>query len=365
MYGEGTKLSTPPVLTFFNNKGGVGKTSLVYHVSWMLSEIRPTVLVVDLDPQANLTAAFLGETRLERLWDTDGGDRGNTIYQCVQPLAEVGDIRKPKLRRISNELFFLPGDLALSGFEDLLSTEWPNCLGSQNLYRPFRVITSFWQVIQSGARQCGAQMVLVDVGPSLGAINRSALIATDYVIVPLAADLFSRQGLRNLGPALRRWRSDWKKRRNNWEAPSFRLPEGRMNPIGYMIQQHGVRLNRPVKAYDRWARQMPAEYAARVLGEQLTSAPGDAGGDGNAIATVKHYRSLVPLAQEARKPIFALAPADGAIGSHAAAARDAFHDFEQLTKKILHRVRRNEILRRAQRNVRRKKDSSAETTRHG
>ena len=62
------------------------------------------------------------------------------------------------------------------------------------------MISSFWQVIQAGARQCGARIVLVDVGPSLGAINRSALIATDFVIVPLAADLFSRQGLRNLGP---------------------------------------------------------------------------------------------------------------------------------------------------------------------
>ena len=330
-------MSTTPVLTFFNNKGGVGKTSLAYHVSWMLSELGHTVLVVDLDPQANLTAAFMEESRLERLWDTDGGDQGNTVYQCVQPLAQVGDIRNPKLFRITNDLFFLPGDLALSGFEDLLSTEWPNCLGSQNLHRPFRVISSFWQVIQAGARQCGARIVLVDVGPSLGAINRSALIATDFVIVPLAADLFSRQGLRNLGPALRRWRSDWKKRRDNWDTHSFQLPEGRMDPIGYLIQQHGVRLNRPVKAYDRWARQMPAEYAARVLNEQRTSAPSEAD-DRNAIATVKHYRSLVPLAQEARKPIFALAPADGAIGSHATAARDAFRDFEQLAREILHRV---------------------------
>ena len=110
-----------------------------------------------------------------------------------------------------------------------------------------------------------------------------------------------------------------------------------MDPIGYLIQQHGVRLNRPVKAYDRWARQMPAEYAARVLNEQRTSAPSEAD-DRNAIATVKHYRSLVPFAQEARKPIFALAPADGAIGSHATAARDAFRDFEQLAREILHRV---------------------------
>ena len=332
-------MSTTPVVTFFSNKGGVGKTSVVFHVSWMLSEIGHTVLVVDLDPQANLTAAFLPERSLERLWEEQAHDRGNTIYQCVEPLAQVGDIRNPKLFSIAYELFFLPGDIALSGFEDLLSTEWPNCLGSQNLYRPFRVISSFWQVIQAGARQCGAQIVLVDVGPSLGAINRSALIATDFVVVPLAADLFSLQGLRNLGPTLRQWRSDWEKRRDNWTTPDFALPEGHMHPIGYLIQQHGVRLSRPVEAYDRWVRRMPAEYSASVLGIPPESGPSDPHADENAIATVKHYRSLAPLAQDVRKPIFALAPADGAIGSHAAAARDAFHDFEQLTKEILRRIK--------------------------
>ena len=60
---------TARVLTFFNNKGGVGKTSLVYHVAWMMSELSYPVLVVDLDPQANLTAAFLDERALEKLWD--------------------------------------------------------------------------------------------------------------------------------------------------------------------------------------------------------------------------------------------------------------------------------------------------------
>ena len=338
-------MSSTPVVTFFNNKGGVGKTSLAYHVTWMLSELGHTVLVADLDPQANLTAAFLSERGLEKLWDEPAGKRGNTIYQCVERLAGVGDVRDPKLFRVTDDLFFLAGDLALSGFEDLLSTEWPNCLGSQNLFRPFRVITSFWQVIQSGARRCGAEIVLVDVGPSLGAVNRSALIATDYVVVPLAADLFSRQGLRNLGPALRRWRSDWKKRRDNWEAPAFPLPEGYMHPIGYLIQQHGVRLSRPVEAYDRWAKRMPAEYSTSVLGTPAMSGPSEPRADENAIATVKHYRSLVPLAQDARKPIFALTPADGAIGSHAAASRDAFHDFEQLTKEILRRVK-HEMRRR-------------------
>ena len=180
--------------------------------------------------------------------------------------------------------------------------------------------------------------MLVDVGPSLGAINRSALIATDFVAVPLAADLFSRQGLRNLGPTLRSWRLDWKKRRDNWIEPDFDLPTGNMRPIGYLIQQHGVRLSRPVKAYDRWARQMPAEYSRSVLDDKSPAAPLDPQSDENCIATVKHYRSLIPLAQDARKPIFSLSAGDGALGSHAVAARDAFRDFRVLVETLLQRT---------------------------
>ena len=302
-----------------------------------MSELDYPVLVVDLDPQANLTAAFLDEHALEELWDEQDSSSAKTIYQCVEPLTKVGDIRKPRLHGLTDRLHLLPGDLALSGFEDLLSTEWPNCLGTRNLYRSFRVITAFWQVMQASAERCGAEMVLVDVGPSLGAINRSALIATDFVVVPLAADLFSRQGLRNLGPTLRRWRADWERRAANWINPEFDLPSGATRPIGYLIQQHGLRLSRPVKACDRWTKQMPAEYSRSVLDQELPPGPLDPETDDNRIATVKHYRSLVLLGQDARKPIFALSPADGALGSHAAAARDAFHDYKRLVEEILDR----------------------------
>jgi len=82
-----------PVLTFFNNKGGVGKTSLVYHLSWIFSEMGKRVVAIDLDPQANLTSAFLAEEKLEELWDADLVlPKPVTIYRCVQPLMEVGDI---------------------------------------------------------------------------------------------------------------------------------------------------------------------------------------------------------------------------------------------------------------------------------
>jgi hypothetical protein len=149
----------------------------------------------------------------------------------------------------------------------------------------------------------------------------------------LGADLFSLQGLRNLGPTLRQWRTSWDKRLSNWTKPQFGLPQGRMYPIGYVAQQHGVRLSRPVKAYDRWLNRIPYEYRRSVLGETnpKNCTPAE---DEYCLATLKHYRSLVPMGQEARKPIFELTAADGAIGAHAVAVQEAYGHFETLARTI-------------------------------
>ena len=326
-----------PVLTFFNNKGGVGKTSLVFHLAWMFSEMGKRVVAIDLDPQANLTSAFLSEDDLEILWDPDNtSQRNSTMYQCVRPLTEVGDILAPQTQRINPRLHLVPGDLGLAGFEDFLSQEWPNALGSGSLYRPFRILSSFWQVAQVAAKQHNADIILADVGPNLGAINRSALISTDHVVIPLAADLFSLQGLRNLGPTLQAWRADWKKRVDNWTAPAFPLPAGRMQPAGYILMQHSERLSRPAKAYKKWADRIPATYQQSVLNQ--TTAPRVQPIEDECLAKLKHYRSLMPMAQEVRKPIFQLTPATGAIGSHSYAVKEAWHDFMALAAAILKRI---------------------------
>lgn len=330
-----------PVLTFFNNKGGVGKTSLVFHIAWMLSEMGKRVIAIDLDPQANLTSAFLSEDDLEVLWDPDDTtQRSNTIYQCVRPLMEVGDILAPQTQRINPRLHLVPGDLGLAGFEDFLSQEWPKANDSGSLYRPFRVLSSFWQVAQLAAQQHNANIILADVGPNLGAINRSALIGTDHVVIPLAADLFSLQGLRNLGPTLRTWRTDWKKRVDNWSAPAFALPGGSMQPVGYILMQHSERLSRPAKAYKKWADRIPSTYQQSVLNQ--TDLPKIQPVDGDCLSRLKHYRSLMPMAQEVRKPIFQLTAADGAIGTHSYAVKDAWSDFKALAVAILDRIGQQE-----------------------
>ncbi len=327
-----------PVLTFFNNKGGVGKTSLIYHLAWMYSMLGKKVIITDLDPQANLTAAFLTEDKIEELWNDQ--ERGSTIYHCVKPLTGVGDMDKPELQKVNTNLFLIPGDVELSSFEDALSSEWPDSMGDNNLYRPMRMLSSFWQVMQMAAEKIDADIILVDIGPNLGAINRSVLIATDFVVIPLGSDLFSLQGLKNLGPTLKNWKKSWKKRVDNWEEsrenntyPKFQLPRGKMQSIGYVCQQHGVRLDRPVKAYEKWVNRIPGVYRDAVLNEENPEAVKQSD-DPYCLATIKHYRSLVPMGQEHRKPIFQLTAADGAIGSHAHAVQDAKNDFEVLANRI-------------------------------
>lgn len=322
------------VIAFFNNKGGVGKTSLVYHLAWILADLNLRVLAADLDPQANLTSAFLDEDQLLELWPE--GDHPHTLYGGVQPLLKgVGDIAAPTLQQVDDRLAILVGDLALSGFEDELSAQWPNCLDGKE--RAFRVISAFWRILQTAAAAQEADVVLVDLGPNLGAINRAALISADYVVVPLSPDLFSLQGLRNLGPRLRQWRTEWGQRLEKNPAPDLKLPTGRMKPTGYIIMQQAIRLDRPVKAYERWIARIPEIYRKYVLDE-----PGGRGisikADPHRLALLKHYQSLMPLAQEARKPMFQLKPADGAGGAHIQAVRNAYQDFQQLALELARRT---------------------------
>jgi chromosome partitioning protein len=324
-------------VAFFNNKGGVGKTTLVYNLAWMYQELGIEVVALDLDPQANLTAAFLDKSRLEELWLD--GDQTGTILGVVQPLLNrLGDILDPHLAIIGEHLALLPGNLGLSLFEDRLGDAWPRCL-QDNLaeaHDAFRVMTAFYRTALRAANSRRAELVLIDVGPSLGALNRAALVACDFVIMPLGADLYSLQGLRNLGPALSQWRSGWKKRLREHVPPDLPMPSGDMQPIGYVVLQHAVRMDRPVKAYQRWVDRIPGVYHQSILGESAGTPLPDP--DPDRLATLKHYRSLMPLAQDARKPMFLLKPADGAIGGHTEAVLDCYRDFKQLALRIANAV---------------------------
>jgi chromosome partitioning protein len=324
-------------VAFFNNKGGVGKTSLVYHISWMLHQLGHRVVVADLDPQANLTTFFLKEEQILALFEPEEGI-ARTIFQAFKPILEAtGDLAVVTPIDIADGLTLIPGDLALSEAEDALSREWSECLSSNrsSKIKAFRTECGFYRVIETVAKARNADIALIDVGPNLGSLNRAALIASDYVVIPLGSDAFSLQGLRNVGRRVREWRSDWKRKRE--DAPddlNFSVPEGGMQPLGYLLSRFSIRQGRQSMSYQSWANKMPSAYQQSVLGLSET-APSEPKADPHCLAELKDYRSLMPMAQDANKPIFKLQTADGAIGAHQTGVSSAFDDFQALTNKIL------------------------------
>jgi cellulose biosynthesis protein BcsQ len=320
-------------IAFFNNKSGVGKTTLVYHLAWMFAELGLSVVVADLDPQANLTSMFLEDEELESIWSDQTIAR--TVAGSLTALMEVTDDADDSyLAPINDSIGLLVGDLALSRLENELSIQWPLCLDGKT--RAFRVITSLWRLLAKAAKQRKADVVLIDVAPSLGALNRAALIAASDVVIPLVPDLYSIQGLKTLGPALQDWRQEWGERLKRNPVPTLSMPEGKMTPVGYVVLQHAVRLDRPVKAYQRWLDRVPSVYRRSVLAETPSKGSIEAtpDNDPNCLAQLKHYRSLMPLAQEARKPMFLLTPADGALGGHFQAAQACRKEFRALASDL-------------------------------
>jgi chromosome partitioning protein len=319
-------------VVFFNNKGGVGKTTTVYHLAWMLSELGHRVLAIDLDPQSNLSSMFLSRERMEEVVLDE--DLQLTILDAVVPVSEGEGYKPVHIEKINEYISLLIGNLALSAFEDKLSDAWNKCL-ARDVFG-FKVSSVFKTLIDDAAARCNAEWVLIDVGPNLGAINRAVLIATDYVVMPVASDLFSLQGIKNLGKTLHEWRAQWQKRKGEYPKPDKQsIPSANMKPIGYLLMQYTSRESRPVRAYIRWAEKIPAVYREYVLNMALLNEQISIEDDPNCLALLKHFHSLAPMSMEARKPIFLLKPSDGAIGAHVQAVQRSYTDFEKLAQRII------------------------------
>ncbi|MCY2990101.1 MAG: ParA family protein [Planctomycetota bacterium] len=326
-------------LVLFNNKAGVGKTTLTFHIAHLLSRNGSRIVVLDFDPQSKVTAIFLDEEHLEDIWSNDVGD-GRTVAGCLDLVRRgKGELRDPQLVMPADNLWLLPGSLFLSRFEQTLAEEWAKTGSTQN-ERALDVTCSLANLAERAAEAINADYLLVDVGSSLGALNRAALLCCDAVIIPVAPDLFSLQGLRNIGPTLREWRVDWQTVLNQVRRKADRapLPEREFRPLGYIVQQHLARSDRPMSGYRKWAEQVPSEFRHCVLDEASSVPPTLMDDDPYCIARLKHFASLVPIAQAARKPMFDLRQADGIAGGQLLSVKRCREEFERLVAGVTQRL---------------------------
>jgi chromosome partitioning protein len=321
-------------IVFFNNKGGIGKTTLVYHTAYMLNELGYKVLVADFDPQTNLTAMFLPQERLEEIFLMP---QNITVTDAMKPVFENERYQSVHIERIITEsfldMFLIVGNLTLSTYEDALSDAWAKCLNGK--IEAFQKTIIFNTILEDAENQSDADYTLIDIGPNLGAINRSVLTAADAAILPIGADLFSLQGIMNLGDTLQIWKQDWLKRIAKKPIHiQLELSELQIDIIGYIVLQHTAKESRPMKAHLRWIHKIPKTYKMAVLG-QATEGELLIKNDTNCLGSLRHYNGLMPLAIEARKPIFLLKPVDGVMGVQFQAVQRVYQEFETITQRII------------------------------
>jgi len=322
-------------IAFFNNKGGVGKTTLIYHLAAMYANLGVRVVAADFDPQANLTAMALPLEALAAIED----DQLSSIYDVVAPVISGEASVAPQVYEVAENFGLILGDLELSFVEDALSTAWAETRNDSPLVRRrgMRGSIALAQAVRDAGKSYGADLALIDVGPNLGAINRAALLGADYVVVPVAPDIFSLKGLTNVGNGLQAWRTGWASRIRDVPLPPAGWPTGQMQPLGYVVSRFTIYKGDQAKHFRRWINRVPEVFHRDILNDDFP-APATVEEDDASLAWLKDYHSLMAMAHERRKPVFQLKPADGAIGGHQNAVRSAYADFYALAHVIADRV---------------------------
>lgn len=318
-------------VAFFNHKGGVGKTTLLFNTAVVLGQMGQRVLLLDADAQANLTALALAEDAVQA-----AVDEHRTIWSALSPLVSgAGDIQVVQPVGIRENVWILPGDIRVSNFEAIAPVGWTEALAGEE--RGFRVTSAMYRLLVVLNAQLNLDLALIDLGPNVNALNRSVLIATDGFVVPLAPDLFSVMALPSVGQSIRTWVTQWKTARGNVPPEmNIALPEGKPKPLGYLSQQFSTYRKSPTAAFQNWIDRIPSAYEEGIL-VPLGAAGIPIPSGEHSLRSLKNYGALVPTAQESNKALFEL---DGreAYGSQHTKAQDSREMFLAVAESILEKL---------------------------
>lgn len=320
---EGSRLK---IISLFNNKGGVGKTTYLYHVAHILAE-KYKVLVVDCDSQCNISSYFLYDNEIEKEWK----ERGRSIYRIVEDLVEqIGDFKRREPLNLKENLYLVPGDIEFALFEDSLANTWITARGGQQA--GLRLQSAIYRYIKwlSEEKNHNFDIVLLDLGPNLGSLNRSLLMSSDYFIVPVAPDLFSIRGTENLGKRISEWSQEWEQTQQHINKISFAIPKGKPQFLGYVAQNHNSRQNGNKEMTQGWnifGSKLEESIFKNIVEKLQPLNQVFEKKDQYKISQTPNLNSLIPYSMNARKPIFNCGSSDGLKGAHISDAKDTKNHF--------------------------------------
>lgn len=326
----------------FNNKGGVGKTTLLCNLaSYLALKKEKKVLVIDADPQCNASTYLIN---LDDTIEDLSKDKLPSIIKIIKNVQRGdGYIKKEDIPILKSNRFgvdIIYGDTRLSLLEDFLSTDWSSSkIGD---VRGLKTTLVFYDLLQN--LKDDYDYIFFDVGPSLGAINRIVLVASDFFIMPMSSDIFSLRAIGNIAESLKTWTDNIIKGLSEYEDANqeeFKLCENKVGIklkfLGYVNQQYTAKavggVRRPVKAYERIIERIPNEIAEQLsdfYDKQFNV-------QDLKLGDVPNYNSLIPLSQLANSPIFSLTGSDGVVGAHFAKVKE----FEEVMKTITENIIKN------------------------
>lgn len=302
-----------PVIGFVSTRHGIGKTTLVYNLAWMLAGRGWRVLTADFDPQADLTADFLFVGAQHEPWATRR--RAAAMWDTLE------------LHAFEEGPFLLAGDPRLAAEEDDLARAWLEVAAGS--VEALRRTTALPERVRREARAVNAHVVLVDLSSSLGALNRAALVGCDHVILAVTRDIASTHLLPILFDTLDRWRNAWRTMGSGGLALTGSTTA--FPTAGCVVLGRGQTrvLPRDENLMYHLAENMPVE---QVINATVLRHPRP-----HCLGVVKDYPALVELSREAGKPMFALKSADGAMGAHAQLVVEAYRNFREIAEALAER----------------------------
>ena len=338
------------VITFFNNKGGVGKTTLAVNLaSYYKIHLGKKILFLDLDPQANSTQSVLAEDKWLEIYGPNNV-RHSIYYFFEDILAGDSNIKEGNISINQSDSRYcfdlIPGHPKLSFIEDIFSDAWNKCsAGDLGGFRK-----SNWLNSIKNKYSDSYDFLFIDLGPSLGALNRTVLLNSDFFITPMGADIFSILGIDNISSWMEDWQNLYKtglstlKTKHQAEyLPIIRKyyinhePDLTTKFIGFSIQQYVTKTfstgRRPIKAYDEIISQMPSKIVKQLkkfIKDNLTE-------DDLLLGDIPFLYSIVPLSQTNKVPIFNLEYKDGLRGNQ----KTGVEKYLAMMKKIAYKINLN------------------------
>ena len=256
-------------IALFNHKGGVSKTTTTFNLGWMLASKGKRVILVDSDPQCNLTGMALGEeteddeARIQEIYNTTSNIKtGLAPAFESQPRAIEAVDCVPIQRR--NDLFLLPGHVGFAEYEVTLGIAQELSGSIQALKNLPGAIND---LLEKTATKFNADYMLIDMSPSLGSINQNLLMISDFFLVPTTADFFSVMAIDSLSKVLPRWYA-WAKSASSLQTlkeANYPFPDVTLRFLGTIVQNYRIIRGKETAAFQTWIEKIEKAVSEKLI----------------------------------------------------------------------------------------------------